>query len=108
MMAQIGLAADNAVTIIAEGTYILGDGETASAAEQRAFDNAKRSASEQAGVYIDSYSPTKNLQLSKDKVTVISFGLVQATVIDKKRTIERESDIDGEQVADMFAVACRD
>ena len=29
MMAQIGLAADNAVAIIAEGTYIMGDGETA-------------------------------------------------------------------------------
>ena len=29
MTAQIGLAADNAVAIIAEGTYIMGDGETA-------------------------------------------------------------------------------
>ena len=61
------------------------------AAEQRAFDNAKRSAIEQAGVYVESYSQTKNLQLSKDEVTVISSGLVQATVIDKKRTIEGES-----------------
>ena len=91
MITQICVAADNAVTIVAEGTYIMGDGETASAAELRAFENAKRSAIEQAGVYVESYSQTKNLQLSKDEVNVISSGLVQATVIDKKRTIEGEN-----------------
>ena len=83
-------AVDNTVTIIAEGTYIMGDGETPGAAEQRAFENAKRSAIEQAGVYVESYSQTKNMQLSQDEVNVISSGLVQSTIIDKKRTIEGE------------------
>ena len=90
-ISQLCYAADNTVTIIAEGIYIMGDGETAAAAEQRAFENAKRSAIEQAGVYVESYSQTKNVQLSKDEVNIISSGLVRATVIDKKRTIEGEN-----------------
>ena len=48
---QVCFAADNTATIVADGTYIMGDGETATAAELRAFENAKRSAIEQAGVF---------------------------------------------------------
>ena len=86
--AQVAVAADNLVTIVAEGEYVMGDGETMAVCEQRAFDNARRAAIEQAGVYVESYSVTNKLQLTKDEVNVISSGLVQATVVDKKRTIE--------------------
>jgi len=85
---QVCFAVDNnSVTIIAEGSYIMGDGETMNASEQRAVDNARRAAIEQAGVYVESYSKTENLQLSKDEVNVISAGLIQSRVIDKSRTI---------------------
>ena len=81
-------AADNTVTIITEGNYIMGDGETMNACEQRAFENAKRSAIEQAGTYVESYSQANKLQLSKDEVEVISAGLVEATLVDKKRILD--------------------
>ena len=47
--------------IISEGTYNMGDGETPSVAESRALLNAKRTALEQAGTYVESYSKVKDL-----------------------------------------------
>src|SRR4030042_4524629 len=45
--------------IVAEGTYIMGDGETPIIAEGRAVEQAKRYAVEQAGTYVKSYSRVK-------------------------------------------------
>ena len=53
--------------IIAEGTYNMGDGETATVAESRALLQAKRTAVEEAGTYVESYSKTKNFQLTADE-----------------------------------------
>ncbi|MDQ5986555.1 MAG: Photosystem I assembly protein Ycf3 [Syntrophus sp. SKADARSKE-3] len=74
-------------TIISEGSYNMGDGETPSVAESRALLNAKRTALEQAGTYVQSYSKTRNYQLTEDEVKVIASGLMQAKILDKKRTI---------------------
>ena len=74
-------------SIISEGSYNMGDGETPSVAESRALLNAKRTALEQAGTYVESYSRTKNYQLTEDEVKVIASGLMQVTILDKKRTI---------------------
>jgi hypothetical protein len=45
--------------IISEGTYNMGDGETPTVAESRALLQAKRTALEQAGTYVESYSTVK-------------------------------------------------
>lgn len=74
--------------IIAEGTYIMGDGETPSVAQERAVMLAKRAAIEQAGVYIESLSEIKNMQLTKDEIVAFTSGLVEASVIDKKRILK--------------------
>ena len=74
-------------TIISEGSYNMGDAETPSVAESRALLNAKRAALEQAGTYVESYSKTKNFELTEDEVKVISSGLMQVTVLSKKRTV---------------------
>ncbi len=73
--------------IISEGSYNMGDGETPSVAESRALLNAKRTALEEAGTYVESYSRTKNYQLTEDEVKVIASGLMQVTILEKKRTI---------------------
>jgi len=73
--------------IICEGTYNMGDGETPSVAESRALLQAKRIAVEQAGTYVESYSKVRNLQLTEDEIRVMASGLMQVTVIDKKRTV---------------------
>ena len=44
--------------IISEGTYNMGDGETPTVAESRALLQAKRTAVEEAGTYVESYSKT--------------------------------------------------
>src|SRR3989344_7921302 len=66
--------------IIAEGTYNMGDGETPSVAESRALLQAKRTALEQAGTYVESYSKVKNFQLTEDEIKVITSGLISLRV----------------------------
>ncbi|MDR3560605.1 MAG: tetratricopeptide repeat protein [Negativicutes bacterium] len=74
--------------IVAEGTYVMGDGETPLIAEERALVAAKRTALEQAGTYVQSYSATKNYQLTADEVQVIASGIMEVTTLDKRRTVE--------------------
>jgi hypothetical protein len=73
--------------IVSEGAYNMGDGETPSVAESRALLNAKRVALEQAGTYVESYSKVKNLQLTEDEIKVLSSGLMEVEILNKKRTI---------------------
>ncbi|MDE3034939.1 MAG: hypothetical protein KGJ14_03095 [Nitrospirota bacterium] len=73
--------------IVAEGAYHMGDGETPSVAESRALLRAKRVAVEQAGTYVESYSKVKHLQLTEDEIQVLASGLMEVTILDKKRSI---------------------
>lgn len=73
--------------IIAEGTYNMGDGETPTVAEGRALLQAKRTAVEQAGTYVESYSKVKNYQLTEDEIQVLASGIMEVGILDKKRTI---------------------
>lgn len=68
-------------TITSTGEYTMGEGETMSVAKERALAEAVKSATEQAGVYVESYSRTSNLVLTKDEVNILSFGMVE--VLDK-------------------------
>ena len=54
--------------IISEGTYNMGDGETPGVAESRALLQAKRTALEQAGTYVESYS--KDLENKSDNLFI--------------------------------------
>ena len=78
--------------IISEGTYNMGDGETPSVAESRALLQAKRTALEQAGTYVESYTKVENLQLTKDEIQVLASGIMEVEILDKKRTIVREGE----------------
>jgi tetratricopeptide (TPR) repeat protein len=73
--------------ITAEGSYVMGDGETIVLAEARALQQAKRQAVEQAGSYISSYSKTRNFDLTADEVEGISAGVLTTEVLEKKRTL---------------------
>ncbi|MBI3583882.1 MAG: tetratricopeptide repeat protein [Nitrospinae bacterium] len=73
--------------IISEGTYNMGDGETPSVAESRALLQAKRTALEQAGTYVESYTKVENLQLTKDEIQVLASGIMEVEILDKKRTV---------------------
>ncbi|MBM2838607.1 MAG: exported protein of unknown function [Deltaproteobacteria bacterium] len=73
--------------IVAEGTYNMGDGETPTVAESRALLQAKRTAVEEAGTYVESYSKTKNFQLTADEIQVLASGIMEVEVLEKKRTV---------------------
>lgn len=84
MMTLIVATAANAEVKTYEGTdeYVMSEFETLDIAKQRAKQKAERAAQEKAGVYINSYSETKNLQLVKDEVVSIACGIL--SVIDVK------------------------
>jgi len=50
--------------IISEGAYNMGDGETPTVAESRALLQAKRTAVEETGTYVESYSKLKKSVLT--------------------------------------------
>jgi tetratricopeptide (TPR) repeat protein len=77
--------------IVAEGTYIMGDGETPIIAEGRAVEQAKRYAVEQAGTYVKSYSRVKNFVIAEDEIEVLASGMLEITILDKKRTVEADA-----------------
>jgi tetratricopeptide (TPR) repeat protein len=77
--------------IFAEGTYIMGDGETPIIAEGRAVEQAKRYAVEQAGTYVKSYSRVKNFEIAEDEIEVIASGMLSISILDKKRMLEADA-----------------
>jgi tetratricopeptide (TPR) repeat protein len=77
--------------IVAEGTYIMGDGETPIIAEGRAVEQAKRYAVEQAGTYVRSFSRVKNFVIAEDEVEVLASGMLEISILDKRRTVEADA-----------------
>ena len=78
-----------------EGTdeYIMNEFETLDIAKQRAKQKAERVAQEQAGVYISSYSETKNFELVTDEVISIACGIL--SVIDVKYDVTSLDNVNG-------------
>ena len=65
--------------IKASGVYIMGDNDSPKIAKAAARQEAMRSAVEQAGVYVESYSKTQNMQLTTDDIKVISGAVLKVT-----------------------------
>lgn len=63
--------------IVAEGQYVMGDGDTREIAKDKAVKDAMRIAVEKAGVYVESYSKTQNLQLTDDQVRMVAAGCIK-------------------------------
>ncbi|WP_288322569.1 hypothetical protein [uncultured Selenomonas sp.] len=64
-------------TITAEGTCIVGDTDAPKDARDAARKEALRAATEQAGVYVESYTEAKNLTLTKDEVRVVAGSILK-------------------------------
>jgi tetratricopeptide (TPR) repeat protein len=73
--------------IIAEGEYIMGDGETMAVAEERAQKEASRHAAEEAGAFVKSYTKVKDMALQEDVIEVIANHSMKITILEKKRTM---------------------
>ena len=73
--------------IIAEGEYVMGDGETMAVAEERALKEATRNAAETAGAFVKSYTIVKNMALEEDVIEVVANHSMKIVVLDQKRTL---------------------
>ena len=90
-----GVSPVNAEVKTYEGSdeYIMSEFETIDIAKQRARQKAERNAQEKAGVYISSYSETKNLELVTDEVVSIACGIL--SVVDVKYEVTPLADVNG-------------
>lgn len=70
--------------ITATGEYTMGDNDSPKIAKDAARQEAMRQASEQAGVYVESYSRTQNMELTADDVKVISASVLK--ILDEQAT----------------------
>lgn len=71
--------------IIANGEYLMGDGETMSVAEERARQNAMQNAAEMAGAFVRSYTRARDFQLEEDVIEVIANHSMVVFVLSKNR-----------------------
>lgn len=82
-----GLVQAEPRAILAEATYIMGDGETPDFAEARALQKAKQNALEEAGTYVQSYTKVQNLDLTTEEIQTIAGGVLHVEVLEKTRTL---------------------
>ena len=77
-------------TISAEGIYLVGDGpdETLGIGQERAQSDAMRKAEEQAGVYVQSYTKTKNATLTSDDISTLASHALK--VLSTKYTYDNQ------------------
>ena len=73
--------------------YVMSEFETMDIAKQRAKQKAERIAQEQAGVYISTYSETKNFELVQDEIISIACGIL--SVVDVKYNVTPLDDANG-------------
>lgn len=74
-------------TITTEASYSMGEGESPSFAEAMVLQKAKQTALEQAGTYVESYTKTKNYDLSHEEIQTIAGGVLEVEVLEKTRTL---------------------
>lgn len=73
--------------------YIMSEFETIDIAKQRARQKAERNAQEKAGVYIHSFSETKDMELVTDEIVSITCGIMSVT--DVKYDVQSLDDVNG-------------
>lgn len=77
-------------TLIADASYIMGDGETPDFAEARVLQKAKQAALEEAGTYVQSYTKVQNLDLTTEEIQTVAGGVLQVEVLEKTRSLVAE------------------
>jgi hypothetical protein len=87
LLASFSPAYADTKTLMADASYIMGDGETPDFAEARALQKAKQAALEEAGTYVQSYTKVQNLDLTAEEIQTIAGGVLQVEVLEKTRSL---------------------
>ena len=89
----ISNAAAEVRTIASTGEYRMGDNDTRTDAKHLALLDAKRLALEQAGVYIESTTEVKNLDLTKEEIRAYTAGIVEVIEQNTRTVMEGDSTV---------------
>ncbi|MEO6543310.1 MAG: hypothetical protein ABIP05_04600 [Nitrospiraceae bacterium] len=73
--------------VVADATYIMGDGESPTFAETMVLQKAKQKALEEAGTYVESYTKVQNLDLTTEEIQTIAGSVLQVEVLENKRSL---------------------
>lgn len=83
--------------VVAEAQYLMADGDTLAAAEQKVLDRAKRRAVEEAGVYLESTfrdSETekdgRTAQVSALEIRTIAAAITETEILESRRSFEQD------------------
>jgi hypothetical protein len=84
-------------TVIADGQYVMGDGDTLAEAEEKVLQRAQRKAVEEAGVYLESTfhdvekeSGGRNTQTSSLEIRTITAAVTETEILESRRSFERD------------------
>jgi tetratricopeptide (TPR) repeat protein len=84
-------------TIVAEAHYLMADGDTLAIAEEQVLQRAKRSAVEEAGMYLESTfldmeqsSGDRSVQVSSLEIRTIAAAITRTDILESRRAFEND------------------
>lgn len=72
------------VVVIKEDTYQASEFDTKETCKAIALERVKRAVLEELGTYLESETVVENFQLTKDKISTLTAGIVQTKILDEK------------------------
>lgn len=92
---QLGVASDT--TIVAEGRYLMADGDTLALAEEKVLQRAQRRAVEEAGMYLEATfhdlektTGGRNFQTSSLEIRTIAAAITKIEILESQRSFEND------------------
>ncbi|MDO9118495.1 MAG: hypothetical protein Q7U39_11085 [Nitrospira sp.] len=84
-------------TVVAEGQYVMADGDTLAMAEDKVLQRAQRKAVEEAGIYLEStfhdYESVRNgkrTQISSLEIRTLAAAITKTDVLESRRSFEHD------------------
>ena len=84
-------------TIVAEGRYLMADGDTLALAEEKVLQRAQRRAVEEAGMYLESTfhdlektTDGRSLQISSLEIRTIAAAITKTEILESQRSFEND------------------
>ena len=77
MIFALNAAVAHAEIYTGEGSYVMSEGENLGVSKERAKADAMRNATEKAGVYVKSYSRSKNFELEEDIIETMTANILK-------------------------------
>ena len=78
-----------------EGSYVMSEGENLGVSKERAKADAMRNATEKAGVYVKSYSRSKNFELEEDIIETMTANILKLVEDPKFLPYEQLDNLEG-------------